>query len=216
MRTIQRMIRRSVLPVEYSKGFNPHVNIYLAQPLAVGVYSSGDYMDMMLDEEVDENVIIEELNAVAPMGIKVFEAAKIEDIENKKIFKSMAAIDGAKYTIRIKYKNTDSLNKEIEKLLALDSWNTMKKSKSGEAEVDIKTMVKELNYKIEGNVLIIQTIIDCGSRKNLSAELLSKYIQQNTTEVNMETFVDIKREEMYAELKGKLVPLYQYAKEREV
>lgn len=214
MRTIQRMIERSELSAEYSKGFNPHVNMSIAQPLAVGVYSSGDYMDLML-EETAENIIVEKLNEVAPSGIKVFDAVKIQDIENKKIFKSMAVIDAAKYTIRIKYKNVESLNEEIEKLLNSGKWNTIKKSKSGEAEVDIKTMIKEFNYKIEGNVLIIDTTIACGSRQNLSAELLAKYIQENTKEANMEAFVDIKREEMYAESEGKLLPLHQFARERE-
>lgn len=214
MRTIQRMIERSELSAEYSKGFNPHVNMSIAQPLAVGVYSSGDYMDLML-EETPENVIVEKLNEAAPMGIKVFDAVKIQDIENKKIFKSMAAIDAAKYKIRIKYKNIESLNEEIEKLLSSKEWYTIKKSKSGEAEVDIKTMIKDFNYKIEDNILIIEALIACGSRQNLSAELLAKYIGQNTKEADMEAFVDIKREEMYAEAEGKLLPLHQFARQRE-
>lgn len=214
MRTIQRMIERSELSAEYSKGFNPHVNMSIAQPLAVGVYSSGDYMDLML-EETPENVIVEKLNEAAPMGIKVFDAVKIQDIENKKIFKSMAAIDAAKYTIHIKYKNIESLNEEIEKLLSSKEWNTIKKSKSGEAEVDIKTMIKEFNYKIEDNILIIEALIACGSRQNLSAELLAKYIGQNTKEADMEAFVDIKREEMYAEAEGNLLPLHEFARQRE-
>ena len=32
MRTIQRVIRRAALPIEYSKGFNPHMTISIAQP----------------------------------------------------------------------------------------------------------------------------------------------------------------------------------------
>ena len=33
MRTIQRIIKRSELPIEYSKGFNPHMAVSIAQPL---------------------------------------------------------------------------------------------------------------------------------------------------------------------------------------
>ncbi len=212
MRTIQKMIRRSGLPIEYSKGFNPHVNISLAQPLAVGVYSSGDYMDMILEEEVDESIIKEKLNAVAPMGIQVFEATKVKEVENKKVFKSMAAIDAAKYVIKIKYKNAELLNEDVKKLVDLHEWNTIKKSKSGQSEVDIKSMIKEFDYKISENKLIINTMVSCGSRANLSPELLAKYVQENTREVDMEAFVDIKREEMYAESVKKLIPLYKYAK----
>ena len=52
MRTIQRIIRRSGVPIEYSKGFNPHMALSLAQPLSVGVYSDGEYMDIVLTEEI--------------------------------------------------------------------------------------------------------------------------------------------------------------------
>ena len=48
MRTIQRIIKRSGLPVEYSKGFNPHMALSIAQPLSVGVYSDGEYLDLVL------------------------------------------------------------------------------------------------------------------------------------------------------------------------
>lgn len=50
MRTIQRIIRRSGLPIEYSKGFNPHMTLSIAQPLSVGVYSEGEYMDIVLSK----------------------------------------------------------------------------------------------------------------------------------------------------------------------
>ena len=54
MRTIQKVIRRTDLPVEYSKGFNPHIEMSIAQPLSVGVYSSGEYMDLILEEDINE------------------------------------------------------------------------------------------------------------------------------------------------------------------
>lgn len=211
MRTIQRMMKRSGLPVEYSKGFNPHINLSLAQPLAVGVYSSGDYMDAYFEEEVDENIIVEKLNASAPMGIKVLEAKKIKDEQNKKVFKSMAAIDAAKYRVKLKYNKPDFLNEDVQKLLERKEWVILKKSKSGEGEVNIKPMIKQFDYKIEEKVLIVETVVSCGSRENLSAELLAKFIQENTREANKDAFVNIKREEMYAKVGKKLVPLYKYA-----
>ena len=50
MRTIQRIIRRSGVPIEYSKGFNPHMALSLAQPLSVGVFSDGEYIDILLTD----------------------------------------------------------------------------------------------------------------------------------------------------------------------
>lgn len=211
MRTIQRMMKRSGLPIQYSKGFNPHINLSLAQPLAVGVYSSGDYMDVAFEEELDEELIKEKLNASAPAGIKVFEAKKVKEEQNKKIFKSMAVIDAAKYRIKIKYNNADFLKEDMEKLLSMQEWNTIKKTKTKEGEVNIRPQIKNFDYNIVDNILVIRTIVSCGSRENLSAELLAKFIQDNTREANKDAFVDIKREEMYAEVRKKLVPLYKYA-----
>jgi radical SAM-linked protein len=122
----------------------------------------------------------------------------------------MAAIDAAKYRIRIKYNNIDSLNGDMEKLMIAKQWDTVKKSKSGESEVDIKAQIRNFDYRIVDNILIIDTIVSCGSRENLSPELLAKFIQENTRDSNKEAFVDIKREEMYAEVRKKLIPLYKY------
>ena len=66
LRTIQRNIRRADLPIEYSQGFNPHMATSIAQPLSVGVYSSGEYMDMVLTREMNEEEIIKRLNETAP------------------------------------------------------------------------------------------------------------------------------------------------------
>jgi Uncharacterized protein conserved in bacteria len=68
MRTIQRVIRRAGLPIEYSKGFNPHMNLSLAQPLPVGVHSQGEYMDVVFTEELEETDILKKLNENSPQG----------------------------------------------------------------------------------------------------------------------------------------------------
>lgn len=213
MRTIQRLLRRSGLPLEFSKGFNPHVNMSLAQPLAVGIYSSGDYMDLELSQDVDTKVIMEKLGKSTPPGIKIFKVVKVKEIQNKRIFKSMAAVDAATYSINIKYNDTSSLENDIKALLKKESWETIKKSKTKEANVNIKPMIKKFEYKISGNVLTVETLVPCGSRQNLSPELIAKFIQNNTKGANLDAFVDIKRDEMYASSKKGLIPLYEAAEE---
>lgn len=213
MRTIQRLLRRSGLPLEFSKGFNPHVNMSLAQPLAVGVYSSGDYMDLELSEDVDTEVVMEKLNKAAPPGIKIFKVVKVKEIQNKKVFKSMASVDAAKYSINIKYNDTTLLESEIKTLLKKENWETIKKSKTKESSVNIKPLIKKFEYTIRDNVLTVDTLVACGSRQNLSPELMAKFIQNNTQGANLDAFIDIKREEMYASSKNGLIPLYEAAEE---
>lgn len=211
-RTIQRNFKRSGLNVEYSKGFNPHILMSVAQPLAVGMYSKGEYMDVRFNEETDEKEIIDKLNDTAPSGIKYFKALKIKDDVNKKVFKSMAAITNAKYVIKIKYTDSSKIEKEIKNILSLKEWFTIKKSKKSEKTVDIKPMVKNLKYSIKNEELLFGVILSCGSRENLSAEVFAKFIKENTSSVKENSFVDIQRLEMFGTYNKKAVSLYDYAK----
>lgn len=209
MRTIQKIIKRAALPIEYSKGFNPHMTISIAQPLSVGVYSSGEYMDVVLKEEIDENEMKERLSNNVPSGVRIFDVIKVKSLSDKKVPQSMAAIEAAKYEIAIKYTDSSILEQELKKLPRLNEWNIIKKSKNGEKEVNIKPLIKEFKYKLEGNILKLQVLLSAGSKENLSPDLLGKFIKENTTGVNEEAFVDIERKEMYGLKNNKYIPLIE-------
>ena len=105
MRTIQRVIRRADLPMEYSKGFNPHMALSIAQPLSVGVYSDAEYMDIVLVEELEEKEIIDRLNAKTASGIKFLNARKVITKEGeKKLPQTMALVDAARKAKKVKKK----------------------------------------------------------------------------------------------------------------
>lgn len=210
MRTIQRIVRRANLPAVYSKGFNPHMSLSLAQPLAVGVYSTGDYLDVDLDAYVNPEEMINKLNNCSPLGIKFLHAAEVKTQEGRKVPQSMALIDAARYTIKIKCIEGSNYEDEFKKVLGKNSWVTTKKSKKGSKEVDIKPMIKDLRYSFKDNILIISTLISCGSRENLSADLLASYFVYNMENSNKEAFIEIYREEMYALKDNKLVSLIKY------
>ena len=210
LKTIQKNIRRAGLPVEFSQGFNPHMNTSIAQPLSVGVYSSGEYMDMILTTEMDEQEIVGELNATAPSGIKYISALAIPYTPGeKKVPQAMALIDAARYTIKIKYSNISNLKEEMKNLLETETWTTVKKSKKGEKEVNLRTLVKEISFLIKDEFLVLNVLISTGSREHLSADLLVSYIKEKTSNALLEAFVNIKREEMYFYKNEELVPLYK-------
>lgn len=209
MRTIQKIIKRAALPIEYSKGFNPHMTISIAQPLSVGVYSSGEYMDVVLKEEIDEDEIKERLRNNVPSGVKILEVIKVRSVSDKKVPQSMAAIEAAKYKIAIKYIDSSILEEELKKLPRLSEWNVIKKSKNGEKEINIKPLIKEFKYRLEGNILRLQVLLSAGSRENLSPDLLGKFVKENTTGINEEAFVDIERKEMYGLKNNKYIPLIE-------
>ena len=210
MRTIQRIIRRSGVPIEYSKGFNPHMALSLAQTLSVGVYSDGEYMDIVLTEEMKVADLLERLNEAAPPTIRFFEATPIEIVENvKRVPQAMALLDAGRYIIKLKLVNEENVEEKMASLLNENAWETLKKSKKGEKMADIKPLVKELKYWVKDGELVINALIATGSRENLSADLLAKFITSKIEDVNTESFVSIKREEMYVLKNNKYVPLFK-------
>lgn len=208
MRTIQRVIRRAKLPVEYSKGFNPHMSLSIAQPLSVGVYSEGEYMDVVMNENIDESEIVKVLNENTVDTIKFLSARRVVVPEGRKIPQAMALIDAAEYVIR--FKLCDGAKVDFNDVLDIKEWNMIKKTKSGEKEVDIRGLVKSIEAKEEDGYLIVRTVIACGSRENLSASLLCDFIKENLDSINKESFVDIKRVDMFALKDDKLVSLDEY------
>lgn len=214
MRTIHRVIRRAGLPVEYSKGFNPHMNLSIAQPLSVGVYSKGEYMDIVLTEEVAEELIINKLNDSAPPAIKFLQAVRVPDAfpDGKKIPQVASIIEAALYTIKIKYDDVERGYKDLKNLLKKEQWITIKKGKKGEKEIDVKRLIKEFKFDIEGDSIVIEALIACGSRENLSPELLSSYIKANTDAVKENSFVEVERQDMYTIKEGKYVSIASYFK----
>jgi len=212
MRTLQKIIKRSGLPVEYSKGFNPHMAVSIAQPLSVGVHSSGEYMDVVLNEELDEEYIKAKMSEKTPRGIKILDVVKVIPVEGKKQSQAMAIIDAAKYTIKLKYTNQEEVKKTLQDICTSPEWNIVKKSKSGEKMVNIKTLIHEFDYEVSNCELKITVLIACGSRANLSAGLIADYMKENIEFINKEAFVNIAREEMYAYKDEKLVTLSQFFK----
>lgn len=211
MRTIQKVVRRAEVPIEYSKGFNPHMALSLAQPLSVGVYSEGEYLDVNLVEDMEVEKLKELLNEHSARGIKFLEASKSPVIHNvKRVPQAMALIDAASYTIKIKYNDLANTEKEVEELLNKESIDVLKKTKKGEKMTDIKPLINDIKCWVKDDCLVVNALISCGSRENLSADLLANVIKDNTSNVKEDAFVEIKRTEMYAIKDEKLVPLYQY------
>jgi radical SAM-linked protein len=212
MRTLQKVVKRAELPIEYSKGFNPHMAVSIAQPLSVGTYSSGEYMDVVLSDELEEKYIMDKMNGKTPRGIKILDVVKVIPIEGKKKLQAMAIIDAAKYTIKLKCTDGEATQEILTSICETNEWNIVKKSKSGEKMVDIKPLIHKFEYKVEDSVLTISTLVACGSRNNLSSALLADYMKDNIQFISKEAFVDIKREEMYAYKDDKLVTLSEFFK----
>ncbi len=77
MRLWQRALRRADIPLAYSQGFSPHPRISLAAPLAVGVTSSGELMDIFLEHRVSPHFFVKSIGQQLPPSIDISEVVEV-------------------------------------------------------------------------------------------------------------------------------------------
>ncbi|MEO0092414.1 MAG: TIGR03960 family B12-binding radical SAM protein [candidate division WOR-3 bacterium] len=76
VRAIYRALRRSELPIAYSKGFSPHPLVSFGPPLQVGVISNAEYFDLEMTRYYSGN-IIRDLGIFFPKDIRIVDARLI-------------------------------------------------------------------------------------------------------------------------------------------
>jgi len=77
MRLWERTLRRAGVDLDYSEGFTPRPRISLGAPLAVGVTSSGELMDLFLSRRTSLRRFTEEVSRQLPPGIDIL---KVEEV----------------------------------------------------------------------------------------------------------------------------------------
>lgn len=168
MRTMNRALKRSGAPLEYTKGFNPHTIMTVALPLSVGITSECEYLDITFSDRVDTASLRDKLNGVMPSGIKVLE---IRSAEEERAFKY---IDKAKYVVRF----TSDAAPDCEGFLAMGEAVITKKSKSGEKEENILPDIFLLTSRESDGIQEIEMLLSAGSKRNLKPELVMSAIDK--------------------------------------
>jgi radical SAM-linked protein len=77
MRLWQRVLYRAGIPLAYSEGFSPHPRISLAAPLAVGISSEAELMDIFCSRWVSPHFFTAAVTQQLPPGIKLLQVYPI-------------------------------------------------------------------------------------------------------------------------------------------
>ena len=96
LKHIQKTIIRAKAPVEYSKGFNPHMLVYLSAPMGVGIASKAEYF--YLETPMSAQEFLPLFNANCPRGFKASLAIDVSKNPNLQ-----ALIDSAEYYLEGDY-----------------------------------------------------------------------------------------------------------------
>lgn len=163
-RTFHRILVRAGIPMWYTKGFNPHAKLVFGAPLSVGCESMCEMADLRIERKITFEEIKNQLNAQLTDEMYVLDVYKPES--------KFADIAYADYTITISSdKVCDELKDKVTSLFS-SPIIMIKRTKSGEKEVDITRFIKTLNAEISDGKLVINTVLSTGSAENLNPEYL--------------------------------------------
>ena len=141
MRTMQRALRRSGLPIRYSQGFNPHILLTFAAPLSLGMAGMNEIMEVPVAENVDANEFMQTLSASLPPDLIIRTVRAVEDTHPA----SMAALTAARFEC-VFDAPVPELENAVDAFLKQEEIMVMRRTKSGEKLSDIRPMIHELAF----------------------------------------------------------------------
>lgn len=169
-RTMQRALRRAEIPVAFSEGFNPHPRLSFASPLSVGVTSTGEYMDIRLQEAMEINEFITRLNEGLPQGIKITDA---EAIDNS-IPSLMSLVEMARYRVVLS-KPVDNLEQKIREFAKQEYVEYEKQTKKKKRIINIMEGIIDIKVDNDSENSFI-LCLSVGGKNSIKPEVITEFL----------------------------------------
>ena len=196
VRTMNKIIVRARLPLWYTEGFNPKPKMVFAAPLSTGTESVCEYMDLRLTERMDTELAKRLLCENMTDEMQVLEAyyptSKLTDLK------------WLSYTVTLYGKDLSKETAEACDLaLSREEMKIQKKTKSGEALVDIRPMIRSASAVFDNGAIRISCVLSADSQSFLNPEYVVKYLREAvgvmTSEDLLSESYTIMRESAYLE-----------------
>ena len=195
LRTMQRALRRSDLPLQYSQGFNPHILLNFAAPLSVGMPGSREIMEVPISKDIPAEQFAEQLKKALPPDLKCISARAVDDRHPA----PMALLKAAIYEITLE--NGEALLNAVPDFLKQKEIPAIRKTKSGEKPCDLRPMIYELKVE-DGKLMAMLALCEAATCKpDLLLTALSSFAGVEKPRAY------IIRRQLLGEWNGILVPL---------
>ena len=172
VRTMHKTVVRSKLPLAYTEGFNPKPKMVFAAPLSIGTESVCEFLDIKLKEKIAPELAMELLNRNMTEEMQVVEAYYPES--------RLTELRWLSYDITLKNcGNMNHIAKLCDQALSEEKIEILKKTKSGEAIVDIRGMIKFASCAYDGENIQIKCILSADPSAFLNPEYIVKYLRKS-------------------------------------
>ena len=141
MRLWHRAFLRAEIPLAYSEGFNPHPRISLAAPLAIGITSEAELMDIFTAKSVSPHWFTAALGQQLPPGIEILQVYSVPLDEPS----LQSQVSFAEYMVEIETgEKREKIEAKISELLALDHLPWHHQRDTGEKKYDLRALIDSL------------------------------------------------------------------------
>ena len=166
IRTMHKVLIRSRMPLWFTEGFNPKPKMIFASSMSVGLESVCEFLDVRLTHKIDLESAREALNFCLTPELQVLDVYYPESEFTEVAF--------AHYEINIKSETLpENIAKKCEEVLLSQPLFVMKRTKSGEQNVDISPFVKDVKATcLDDGSLNISVLLSVNNTVFLSAEYL--------------------------------------------
>lgn len=145
-RFFQRAVNRTGLPIAWSQGFNPHPVMSFGSALALGWTSEYEVIDIKLSAPMGRKRTEDAVRAALPEDLPVLEVRLVDD----KHPAPMALVKMSDYLITLEGENADRVLAQAPAFLERECVMAVKKTKSGEKEINIRPLAVELKQTDDG------------------------------------------------------------------
>ncbi len=147
MRLWERAFRRARLSLAYTEGFSPHPRLSLAVPLAVGVTSEAELMDVFLDRWASPHWLGDTIAHQLPGGVTVLGVYQIA----LTIPSLQSRVRYAEYEVAVATeKGPDDIDSAISNLLSLENLPWYHERDTGRRSYDLRKLIDGL-WLVDGS-----------------------------------------------------------------
>lgn len=156
-RFFQRALNRTGLPIAFSQGFNPHPSMAFASALALGWTSDYEMIDVKLGAPIGRKHAEDAMRAALPADLPVLNVKLVDD----RCPSLMPRVRASDYIIR----DSGVTAEMLDSFLAKDSVPAMRKTKSGEREIDIRPLALDVHLTDDGALAARLSLTDTDTLK---------------------------------------------------
>jgi len=141
MRLWQRALNRADMALAYSEGFHPHPKISLAVPLAVGVTSEAELMDITLTRETSPHFFTAAVNQQLPAGFEILQVVPIAET----MLSLQSQVHFAEYTVELETeKGQAEIASAIASVLSLKHLPWQHQRDTGPRHYDLRALIDDI------------------------------------------------------------------------